>query len=623
LISLIAKSALQLKAGLSCNALMTASVHRKGTAMRLLKALLLALTIGLSSAHAAGPTLLPAEQAFVLAAERSSMGISLRWTIAPDTYLYREHIAVRGADGQTIEITTPSGTVKDDPNFGPVEIYHDTASATIPAAAIAAGEPLTVSFQGCTDSGLCYPPVHRTLDVQTLAVVAGAPPTISESPRRLDATVGPADGSALLRGGSLGWTILAFLGFGLLLSLTPCVYPMVPILVGILVGPGGAPPGWKRGLALSGAYVLAMASAYAALGVAAAWSGVNLQAVLQAPWALGLMAAVLVVLALGMFGTFELSLPSFAAGRGGAGGAGAGILRAAGLGFGAALIVGPCVTPPLAAALIYIAQSGDLAQGAAALFALGLGIGMPLILVGTFGAHLLPRSGVWLLKVRHLFGFVMVGTAIVLIARVIPGPVTLLLWAGLALALGVFLGAFDRLTPRNGLLLRMIKAAGLLAVIYGGALAVGASAGGNDPLRPLAGVLSAGGAVPMATIESAATVTSPEELASAIAAGPANNPVLVQFTADWCTICKDIERDVLSDAAVRASLSSFTVIKADVTRDAEGTRALMNQLQVVGPPTLLVLDVGGGRELAAARVTGMTSPEAFVAKLAVARAPRS
>lgn len=601
---------------------MTASVHRKETAMRLFKAVFFAIIIiGLSQAHAAGPPLLPADQAFLLKADRSSDRVSLRWTIAPGTYLYREHIAVRAADGQTIPVVTPPGTMKDDPNFGPVEIYREAASATIPASALVAAEPLTVSFQGCTDGGLCYPPVHRLLDPKTLAVSEGSRPAIPEVSQQSVTITDAGDGSALLRSGSLGWTVAAFFGFGLLLSLTPCVYPMVPILVGILAGPGGAAPGWLRGLALSGAYVLAMASAYAVLGVAAAWSGVNLQAVLQAPWALGAMAAVLILLALGMFGAFEISTPNFGTARDRL--AATGIMRAAGLGFGAALIVGPCVTPPLAAALIHIAQSGDLTQGGAALFALGLGMGLPLILVGTFGAHFLPRSGLWLVKVRQLFGFLMVGAAIILIARVLPGQMTLLMWAALALALGVFLGAFDRLAPRNGLLPRMMKAAGLLAAIYGGALTVGASAGGSDPLRPLAGVLFAGGAAPMPSIKAAATVTNPAELASAVAAGPANKPILVQFTADWCTICKDIERDVLTDAAVRSSLASFTIIRADVTHDAEGTRALMKQLQVVGPPTLLVLDAGSGREMPAARVTGMISPAAFVAKLALARTPRT
>lgn len=588
--------------------------------MRLFKALFFAIMIGLAQAQAAAPTLLSADQAFLLEASRISDRVSLRWRIAPQTYLYREHISVRAADGQTIPVVTHPGSMKDDPNFGPVEIYREAASATIGASALGA-QPLTVSFQGCTDGGLCYPPVHRSLDPKTLAVSEGSPPAIPEVSQQSVSITDAGDGSALLRTGSLGWTVVAFFGFGLLLSLTPCVYPMVPILVGILAGPGGAAPGWLRGLALSGAYVLAMASAYAVLGVAAAWSGVNLQALLQAPWALGAMAAVLVLLALGMFGAFEISMPNFGKGRDRS--VATGIVRAAGLGFGAALIVGPCVTPPLAAALIYIAQSGDLTQGGAALFALGLGMGLPLILVGTFGAHLLPRSGTWLVKVRQLFGFLMVGSAIVLVARVLPGQMTLLMWAAFALAFGVFLGAFDRLAPRHGLLPRMMKAAGLLAVIYGGALTVGASAGGSDPLRPLAGLSVAGGAAPMSLIETAATVTNPDELASAVATGPANKPILLQFTADWCTICKDIERDVLTDATVRSALAGFTVVKADVTRDGEGTRALMKQLQVVGPPTLLVLGAGSGRELPAARVTGMISPADFVAKLGLARTPQT
>lgn len=583
--------------------------------MRLLKALLFAITIGLSSAHAAAPNILPAERAFVLDAERTADGIALNWTIAEGTYLYRKHISVRGADERSVPASTPPGTVKDDPNFGPVETYRATAKATIRSADIEGAGPLTISFQGCTDGGLCYPPIHRTLDLQTLVPSAGTAPASPPPSPGVDS----ADGASLLEGGLSGWTVLAFLGFGLLLSLTPCVYPMVPILMGILAGPGGAAPGWRRGLTLSGAYVLAMASAYAVLGMAAAWSGVNLQAALQAPWVLALMAAVLVLLALGMFGAFELSLPSFAGAGSGPAGRRAGIVRAAGLGFGAALIVGPCVTPPLAASLIYIARSGDLTTGAAALFALGLGMGLPLILVGTFGAHLLPRSGVWLVKVRQLFGFLMIGAAIVLVARIVPGQAALLMWAVLALALGIFLGAFDRLGPRHGLLPRMVKAAGLLAVIYGGALAVGASAGGADPFRPLAGLVAPGAPIAASATANARTVTSPAELASAIAAGSSDKPVFVQFTEDWCTVCKDIERDVLTDPAVQRSLAGFNLVKADVTRDSEGTRALMKQLQVVGPPTLLVLEAGGGREIPSARVTGMTSPPEFAVKLGNAR----
>jgi thiol:disulfide interchange protein DsbD len=586
--------------------------------MPLLRALLLIAISGVSPAFAASPTPLPADQAFALSVQRSAGGIRLQWSIAPGTYLYREQIAARREDGQSLAVAMPQGTMKDDPNFGTVEIYREAVSGLIATAESPATGTVTVTFQGCTDAGICYPPVRRSIKPATLAVadaqLSAVPPATEPETSR---SASSDDGAALLRGGSLGWTVLVFLGFGLLLSLTPCVYPMVPILVGILAGPSQQAPGWRRGLALAGAYVLAMAAAYAVLGVAAAWSGVNLQAVLQAPWALGLMAAVLALLALGMFGAFELSLPALRLGSGAS--APAGLLRAAGLGFGAALIVGPCVTPPLAAALIYIAQSGDLLQGASALFALGLGMGLPLLLVGAFGAQILPRSGPWLVKVRQLFGFMMLGAAIVLLARVLPGQVSLLLWAALALALGVFLGAFDRVTSRQGLLPRSAKAMGLLAIIYGATLAIGASAGGDDPLRPLAGLARGSGeARPPAGLPTAAIVTSPETLSAALAAQ--GKPVFLQFTAEWCTICKDIERDVLSEPKVRAALAGFTVIKADVTRDMEGTRALMKQLQVVGPPTLLVLEPASGRERAGSRITGMTSAETLLSRLAPPRA---
>lgn len=588
--------------------------------MQLLRTIFLMVTIALSAAHAAEPSPLPADQAFTVAAERTSDGAVLRWTIAPQTYLYRERLMVREANGAAIPFSTPAGHVKDDPNFGSVEIYREKARARIAAADIPSDTSVIVSFQGCTDSGLCYPPVHRRVDLETLAVSA----TSGLLPDAIDVarpTVSTDGGTVWLGGSSLAWTILTFLGFGLLLSLTPCVYPMVPILLGILAGADGRPPGWRRGLLLSSVYVLATATAYAVLGVAAAWSGVNLQAALQTPWAIGLMAGVLAVLALGMFGAFELAAPAFGSADSGRPHRRGGIIRAAGLGFGAALVVGPCVTPPLAAALLYIAQSGDLMKGATALFALGLGMGLPLIAVGTFGARLLPRSGAWLLKVRQFFGFVMVGAAIVLVARVVPGQLTLLLWAALSLALGVFLGAFDILRSEDGLPPRMAKAAGLFAVIYGTTLMVGAGVGGSEPLRPLAGLVATSRSEPETPVADVTTIRSPAELRTALAAGSPDKPAFVQVTADWCTICKDIERDVLAAPSVRTALSGFTVIRADVTRDGEGTRALMKELNVVGPPTLIVLEARTGREIPSARITGTTSAAEFIAHLTVTTRP--
>ncbi len=592
--------------------------------MRLLKALLLLLAFGAYVPAGSAESVLPAEQSFTVRAERGVSGLALHWTIAKGTYLYRDHIAVRTSNGRDVRFSTPTGTVKDDPNFGPVEIFRQAVSATFADGEVSSEPALIVTFQGCTDAGLCYPPVHRKIDLQTLAVAAYDPLLAKTAvPEGFAAKANPDDGSALLAGAPLAWTALAFLGFGLLLSLTPCVYPMVPILAGIIAGPGGQTAGWRRGLLLSAAYVLSMATAYAVLGAAAAWSGVNLQAVLQAPWAIGIMAAILVALALGMFGVFELAVPRFGRGNAAAMSTKGSALRAAGLGFGAALVVGPCVTPPLAAALIYIAQSGDLTKGAVALFALGLGMGAPLILFGVFGAQLLPRSGPWLLKVRQLFGFVMVGAAIVLVSRIVPGQVALLLWAALMLAFGMYIGAFDPLQQHDGLPRRSIKAAGLLAIIYGGALTLGASAGGDDPLRPLAqfagGVRQQSSEVPL---DLAATVSSPEALDAAIGSKP-GKPILIKFTADWCTICKDIERDVLTNPAVRASLRDFTVIAADVTHDSDGSRDLMRRLQVVGPPTLLVLDAGSRKEIPFARTTGSTTADELNARLTAALTPKS
>src|SRR5260370_32314684 len=240
-----------------------------------------------------------------------------------------------------------------------------------------------------------------------------------------------------------------FFGFGLLLSFTPCVFPMIPILSGILAR-SGEHLSAKRGFVLSAAYVLAVALAYAALGVAAAWSWQNLQIALQTPLALGAISLVFVALALPMFGLYDLQLPARWIGRlsGGASSNRGSIGGAALLGFGSALIVGPCVTPPLAAALLYVAQVGDLARGASALFALGLGMGVPLLAFGTFGAGLLPKSGPWLVRIKHVFGFVFIGMAVWMLSRIVPEWLTLELWGACLMGLGLYLGAASVFSQR-------------------------------------------------------------------------------------------------------------------------------------------------------------------------------
>lgn len=569
---------------------------------------------------------LPLDDAFRLQVERDAKaGLQLEWQIAPGHYLYREKILVAG--DKALVVTTPPGEMKDDPNFGSTEIYHN--QITVRLGETQSSGSLRITYQGCAEDGICYPPVTKALDLASLALSdvetgfgfgapeGGAPETAPATTAVTQASfaeagapvqvpaIPVASDSASLMSGNLAWTLVAFLGFGLLLSLTPCVFPMIPILSGMLARSGESLSA-RRGFALSSVYVVAMALAYGALGLVAAWSGENLQVVLQAPWALGLMAAVFVLLALSMFGLFELQAPArwsgWIAGR--TQGRAGSVAGAAALGFGSALIVGPCVTPPLAAALLYVAQTGDGARGAAALFALGLGMGLPLIVFGTFGGRFLPKSGAWLVRVKQAFGIIFLGLAAAMVLRVLPGAFALPVWGVGALGAAVFLGAFDALDATTGSWRRLRKSAGLAAAVYGAALIVGFAGGATDPMRPLA-FLAGAGAAPVAA-SPALVVHSEAAFDQAVSAAEADGrPILVAFTADWCTVCKSNDR-VLAEPGLATPLSNVALIKADVTRDGEDSRRLMRRFGVVGPPTMFLLGPAGA-EIAGSRLIGAVS----------------
>lgn len=574
------------------------------------------LVLAALSAIAAGPALaqgriLKADEAFTVSATRATDGsLSLTWRIARGTYLYRESLKAT-KDGTAVPLALPPGEEKDDPNFGPVEIYH--RSVTTQATGLPATGIMDISFQGCAEQGVCYPAVTRQVDLATLAITPARPPaeaspaqdqgsSASASPHEPAAAPAPAAQpaamDALFQRGLLP-LLGAFFGLGLLLAFTPCVFPILPILSGILAG-GGAKPTPARGLALSGAYGLAMAAAYGVLGMGAAWTGANLQAALQTPWAIGLMAAVFVALAGAMFGLIDLAVPSALAARLPSGGRGS-MAGAAGLGFASALVVGPCVTPPLAAAMLYAAQTGDAARGASALFMLGLGMAAPLVAVGAFGAQILPRSGHWLLAIKQGCGVLFLAIAAWLAARVLPDAAGLALYGLLAIGLGVFTGAFDALASDADAGRRIRKTAGIAAVAGGLLLLVGAAGGANDPLRPLAFL-----AVPVrsATAEAREVrVSSPAALTQALAAARLDGrPTLVSFTADWCTVCKSNET-TMAESAAAARLSGLDRIAVDVTRYGDGAQALMGRYQVVGPPTLFLLDPAG-REVPGSRRVG-------------------
>ncbi|MFC5386518.1 protein-disulfide reductase DsbD [Aquamicrobium segne] len=594
------------------------------TALRLVASLLLALWSFPATAQQGD--LLQAEDAFRFSVERAAdNAIELRWQIADGYYLYRDHIEAKGAAGEAVELHTGPGTIEDDANFGPSEVYYSEAVARLTTGA---PSEVSITYQGCKKDSICYPPMTLTLDTASLqlsepvigfGVAAPTSDTGTGGFTLADETQnGGMIGSLLASGGAV-WVIASFLVFGLLLAFTPCVLPMYPILSATLAREGEALTA-QRGFVLSSAYVLAMAAAFGLLGIFAAWSGQNLQMVLQLPWVIGAVGVLFVVLAASMFGLFELQLPSawvnriagVSAGRRGSVGG------AAGMGFLSALIVGPCVTAPLAAALLYIAQTGDAYLGAAALFALGLGQGIPLIAFGTVGSRALPRAGAWMVQAKYVFGFVFLGAAIWMMGRILPPPATLALWAILLLTAAVFIGVADRLAADADAGLRLRKAAGFALSLAGVILAIGAASGGSDPLRPLAHL---GVSNPQPPVTEAETTfieaASTPDLMNAIASAN-GRPTFVYFTADWCVICKTIERDVFPNAEIIARLDGFQRIKVDLTALDQANQEMMRDLAVVGPPTMIFFDANS-KEASGSRLIGDATVETLQTSLELAR----
>jgi len=586
------------------------------------------LAFWLVPAFAAGPKL--ADQVFRLGVTLGEdEELDFNWSIEPGYYLYRDKLAA-SLGGKPLKLTTAQGELKDDPNFGPTEVYHREASAYIEAVP-AKGEVL-VTFQGCGENTICYPPVTKAIDLATLAVSdatgrAERPHDSSSAetggPSGFHAAGAASDNGADASGldGSYISTLLTFFGFGFLLAFTPCMFPMLPILSGMLTQSAGR-LSLARGFALSASYVLAMASAYGVLGIFAAWFGGNLQAALQTPVAVTLMSAVFVVLALSMFGLYELQLPqSLNAKLVPRNGESGSIGGAALLGFTSALIVGPCVTPPLAAALVYVAQTGNALRGSSALFMLGLGMGLPLLLLGTFGATVLPKSGAWLFRIKQVFGVILIGVALWMMSRILPLPLIATGWSVLAAGTGAWIALIAVNQPEPVWRLRQVPvvAASAALVVYGLFLAGGAIAGWYEPLRSLAwaGIAPSVGTWHQGE-DGFQIVTNETDLDEAIAAGRAEGrPILVDFSADWCTECRLMERTVLADEIVRRRLNGVRLIRADVTRYDAQSRNIMRRFAVVGPPTLIFLNPMG-TEVESARTVGATVADDFLAKIAAA-----
>lgn len=577
--------------------------------------LLLATLIGASSARAAASFLEP-DQAFRLSVQEESPGqVQLRWSIAPGYYLYRDRIGVTGSG--VGEVTKPRGETKEDPNFGTVEVYHDAAQVQVATGHAAS---MRVTWQGCAEDGLCYPPAEKDITLtQAGQSAAPAVPATAPAPAAgasaLSMASSDADFSRLLRQRSLAWTLPLFFLLGMALAFTPCVLPMVPILSGMVVGSGATP---RRGLLLSLAFVGPMAAVYAGMGVLAALAGAGLQAWLQNPWTLLSFAAVFVALALAMFGFYELQLPAFVrdrlASRTLQGGRMAG---AAGMGALSALLVGPCMTAPLAGTLLYIAQGGSAVQGGLLLLFLGLGMGVPLVVISTLGARWLPRPGTWMDRVKAGFGFILLGTAIWMAGRVIAPQWSLLLWGCLLVALALSLWQMTRSGKAAGRRTAptvVARSGAALTGLWGAAMVFGAATGASDPAQPLRTLVAAPSTGARATpafeiLEDPALLQA--RLEDAAARG---QPAVVEFSADWCTSCRTIEREVFGDPRVGRALQGVLLLRADVTRSDAAQRAFMQQHQVMGPPTLMLYGPQGA-ERREQRLVGEFGPEALLQRL--------
>ncbi|MFY1050342.1 protein-disulfide reductase DsbD [Ectopseudomonas khazarica] len=548
---------------------------------------------------------LPVREAFKLSLVSSdAQSVTLRFVAAEGYYLYRHRLnfSVEPAGFDLGEAQLPAGKAKHDEFFGDVEVYYGVLDVRLPL-----DNPdnrplrLQVGYQGCADKGLCYPPETEYIEIGEM------PASVAD-----------------LQQSEWTWKDLAlFFLAGLGLTFTPCVLPMLPILSGVVLR---GRPSNVRGLVLSLAYVLPMAACYAVLGALMGLfgAGLNLQAMLQSPWVLVPFAAFFGLFAMAMFGVFELRLPAFirdrldqraSQTRGGT------IAGAATLGVLSSLIVSPCITAPLTALLLYISSTGDAVGGGLQLFALGLGMGTPLVLFGAGGGALLPKSGPWLVTVRNAFGVMLLAVSVWLLERVLPGSLSLALWGLLAGGVAVFLGAleFGPKTHRQ----KLGQIVGLALLVYALAAWVGALQGTSDPLKPL-GQLSATASQGSTKSGAWQTLSSPAELDAALAeAKAAGQPLLLDWYADWCISCKVIEREVFGNAEVGSKLAGWRLIRFDITESSAAQRALLDRYQLFGPPAIQLFSARGD-ELLDLRVVGEVDAATFGVRLdrAAARSSR-
>ncbi|BBB23587.1 thiol:disulfide interchange protein DsbD [Isorropodon fossajaponicum endosymbiont JTNG4] len=565
---------------------------------------------------------LPADDAFkfsVVAIDANTL--LARWAIHQEYYLYHDKFFFDIKGAKFGDIVFPKGKIKDDEFFGKIEVHKGVLEVKIPITNVS-NQPITVivKYQGCWEGGVCYPPQEKTKDIilpsQTGSSNVNTTPEKTSAPNT-QVELNEADQiTALLQQDSILLVLASFFGFGLLLSLTPCVFPMIPILSGIIVGQKGE-VSTKKALIMSIVFVLSMSITYSIAGVLAGYFGENLQALFQTPWILAIFSLIFVALAFSMFGYYEIQLPASLQGKItkiSNDQEGRHLIGVAIMGFLSALIVGPCVAPPLAGALIYIGQTGDALLGGLSLFVMSLGMGAPLVAIGA-GVSKLPKAGDWMDNVKYVFGILMLVVAIYLLDRIVSPLASLVLWAMLITISPIAMGTLNTQTSTSSPWQRIFKALGLIILGYGILLWVLVARGGGDMFQPL----SDWGASNVAT-ESVQIkferIKSVDELDQILAKAKSNNQiVMLDFYADWCISCKELERFVFSNANVvnEMAMANVITLQADVTENNANDKALMKRFGLVGPPAILFFN--NGIESRSQRIIGEINVQDFLIHL--------
>ncbi len=569
--------------------------------------------------------ILEVDDAFKLTTDIEANRFVARWVIAEGHYLYQDKMNIIPADEniETYPLQLQPGDEKQDPIFNKLlYVYHDSAEVALPIANSSGAKQaiFKVMYQGCSEiSGICYPPQTREISVR-LPEIIGTAAAQQQTDTAADVVSEQDRIANTLKQGDTWITLLVFFGAGLLLALTPCVFPMIPILMGIIVGQGENQT-VRSTFTLSLVYVLAMALTYTVVGILVGLSGENIQAWFQNPWIITAFVAIFIALSFSMFGFYELQMPASIQSKitqisnsqkGGT------LTGVAIMGFLSALIVGPCVTAPLVGALIYIAETGDAILGGLALFSLSMGMGTPLLAIGASAGKILPKAGAWMDAVKAVFGVMLLGLGIWLLERVAPAAFTMALWAALLIVSAVYMGAIDPLARdeqgRTSGWRKLWKGTGLLLLVYGIVLVIGLAAGGRDVFHPLKGIAVPGssGSV-QASHLSFKQIKGVDGLNAALAdAGTQGKAVMLDFYADWCISCKEMEALTFTDPTVQQALSDVVLLQADVTPNDEQDKALYKHFGIIGPPSIMFFDKNGS-ERKNFRVVGFMPAEKFSA----------